>query len=89
MSLYRKISKNLRSQRSEASLCFAIVNIEQNSDRNYRIYSMPIVSQRAQHKFVSANGTLKPGNYILLPLLIEPAGIQLDNTDFTVGLYLK
>lgn len=85
ITLYRKISKNLRIQRSEVSLCLAIVNIQQQNNQNYRIYSIPFLSQRGQHKFVSTNGYLKPGIYLILPLLFNPINKYLDNTEFNIG----
>jgi calpain-15 len=85
ITLHRKISKNLRIQRSEVSLCVAIVNIEEQTNGNYRIYSIPILSQRGQHKFVSTDGYLQPGTYIILPFLFNPINKHMDNTEFNIG----
>ncbi|CAF4918167.1 unnamed protein product, partial [Rotaria sp. Silwood1] len=41
--LHRKISKNLCIQRDNVSLCIAIINMEEHSNGNYRIYSISIV----------------------------------------------
>jgi calpain-15 len=87
ITLHRKISKNLRIQRSEVSLCVAIVNIEEQINGNYRIYSMPILSQRGQHKFVSTDGYLQPGTYVILPFLFNPINKHMDNTEFNIGLF--
>ncbi|CAF1066092.1 unnamed protein product, partial [Didymodactylos carnosus] len=85
ITLYRKISKNLRIQRSEVSLCVAIVSMEQTPV--YRIYSIPIISNRGQHKFVSTDGYLEPGTYVILPLLFNPDNKQLDTTEFTIAVH--
>jgi calpain-15 len=85
ITLHRKISQNLRIQRSEVSLCVAIVNMEQKSAENYRIYSIPIISQRGQHKFVSTDGYLTPGTYVILPFLFNPINKHMDNTEFNIG----
>lgn len=88
ISLHRKISKNLRTQRSEVSLCLAVVNMEDSSTHgHHRIYAMPIVSQRGQHKFISTEGSLKAGTYYILPFLFNPNHIYLDNTDFSLGSF--
>ena len=87
VTLHRKISKNLRIQRSEVSLCVAIVNMEEQENGNARIYSIPILSQRGQHKFVSTDGSLQPGTYLLLPCLFNPINKQMDNTQFTIGQF--
>ncbi|CAF1518163.1 unnamed protein product, partial [Rotaria magnacalcarata] len=55
ITLHRKISKNLRIQQSDASLCVAIVNMEEKAHQNYRICRIPIISQLGQHKFVSTD----------------------------------
>ena len=86
VTLHRKISKNLRIQRSDVSLCIAIINMEEQSKGSYRIYSIPVISQRGQHKFTSTDGHLQPGTYVILPFLFNPVKTQLDNTDFTIGL---
>jgi hypothetical protein len=83
--LHGKISKNLRIERSEVSLCVAIVNIQEQINGNYRIYSIPILSQRGQHKFVSTDGYLQPGTYLILPFLFNPINKQMDNTEFNIG----
>jgi hypothetical protein len=85
ITLHRKISKNLRIQRSDVSLCIAIINMEEQPHGNYRIYSIPIISQRGQHKFVSTDGYLPAGTYVILPLLSNPINKYLDNTEFTIG----
>jgi calpain-15 len=85
ITLHRKISKNLRIERSEVSLCVAIVNIQEQINGNYRIYSIPILSQRGQHKFVSTDGYLQPGTYLILPFLFNPINKQMDNTEFNIG----
>ncbi len=85
ITLYRKISKNLRIQRSDVSLCVAIINMEERSNGNHRIYSIPIVSQRGQHKFISTDGQLQPGIYVILPFLFNQINKYLDNTEFTIG----
>jgi len=85
VTLHRKISKNLRIQRSDVSLCIAIVNVEEQSNGNYRIYSIPVVSQRGQHKFISVNGYLQPGCYVILPFLFNQTNKYLDNKEFTIG----
>jgi len=59
--------------------------MEEQSNGNYRIYSIPIISQRGQHKFVSTDGILQPGTYVILPLLFNPINKYLDNTEFTIG----
>ncbi|CAF0799483.1 unnamed protein product [Adineta steineri] len=87
ITLHRKISKNLRIQRSEVSLCVAIVNIEEQTNKYYRIYSIPILSQRGQHKFVSTDGYLQPGTYMILPLLYNPINKQMDNTEFNIAVH--
>lgn len=87
LTLFRKISKHLRVQRSEVSLCIAIVNIEEQSNGYLRIYSIPIVTQRGQHKFVSTDGSLQKGTYLILPLLFNPTEKSLDNTLFNIGLF--
>ena len=56
IALHRKISKNLRVHRSDVSLCIAIVCIQQQSTDNYRIYAIPTISERGQHKFTSTSG---------------------------------
>jgi calpain-15 len=86
ITLHRKISKNLRIQRSDVSLCIAIISMEEQSSGNYRIYSIPIISQRGQHKFISTDGYLQPGTYVILPFLFNPTNKYLDNTEFTIGL---
>lgn len=86
ITLYRKISKNLRIQRSDVSLCVAIVNVEEKPHGNYRIYSIPMISQHGQHKFVSTDGYLQPGIYLVLPFLINPVHNHVDNTEFSIGL---
>jgi calpain-15 len=88
ITLHRKISKNLRIQRSEVSLCVAIVNVEEQINGNFRIYSMPILSQRGQHKFVSTDGYLQPGSYVILPFLFNPINKHMDNTEFNIGLFV-
>ncbi len=85
ITLHRKISKNLRIQRSDVSLCIAIINMEEQSNGNYRIYSIPIVSPRGQHKFISTDGQLQPGIYVILPFLFNPINKYMDNTEFTIG----
>ena len=87
VTLHRRISKNLRIQRSEVSLCVAIVNMEEQENGNARIYSIPILSQRGQHKFVSTDGSLQPGTYLLLPCLFNPINKQMDNTQFNIGQF--
>ncbi|CAF3593272.1 unnamed protein product [Rotaria sp. Silwood1] len=87
ITLYRKISKNLRIQRSDVSLCVAIVNIEEKTIGNYRIYSIPIISQQGQHKFVSTDGSLQPGTYLILPFLLNPVNKHLDNTEFNIAVH--
>ncbi|UJR38585.1 hypothetical protein I4U23_031249 [Adineta vaga] len=87
ITLHRKISKNLRIQRSEVSLCVAIVNMEERTPGNYRIYSIPILSQRGQHKFVSTDGYLQPGTYLILPFLFNPINKQMDNTEFNIAVH--
>ncbi|CAF1194395.1 unnamed protein product [Adineta ricciae] len=87
ITLHRKISKNLRIQRSEVSLCVAIVSIEERTAGNYRIYSIPILSQRGQHKFVSTDGFLQPGTYLILPFLFNPINKQMDNTEFNIAVH--
>ena len=89
LTLYRKISQNLRIQRSEVSLCVAIVNIEEQSNGYLRIYSIPILSQRGQHKFISTDGYLQPGLYLILPFLFNPINKHMDNTEFNIGLFLS
>ena len=89
VTLYRKITKNLRIQRSEVSLCIAIVNIEEKSNGDYRIYSMPILSEHGQHKFISTDGHLQPGKYVVLPFLFNPANKQIDSMEFTIGLLIE
>ena len=59
--------------------------MEEQSNGNYRIYSMPIISQRGQHKFISTDGFLQPGTYVILPFLFNPINKNLDNTEFTLG----
>ncbi len=86
ITLHRKISKHLRTQRSDVSLCIAIISMEEQSNGNYRIYSIPIVSPRGQHKFVSTDGQLQPGVYVILPILFNQVNKYLDNTEFTIGL---
>lgn len=86
VTIFRKISENHRFERSEMSLCIAIVNVEQQSNGYLRIYSIPIVSQRGQHKFLSTNGFLQPGLYLILPFLFNPINKPLDNTQFNIGL---
>ncbi len=87
ITLHRKISKHLRIQRSDVSLCIAIISMEEQSNGNYRIYSIPIVSPRGQHKFISTDGQLQPGIYVILPILFNPINKYLDNTEFTIGLW--
>ena len=87
LTLHRKISKNLRIQRSEVSLCLAVINLEEQSDGSHRIYAMPIVSQRGQHKFISTDGQLPAGTYWILPLLFNPVEKYLDNTDFNLAIH--
>ena len=89
ITLHRKISKNHRIHRSDVSLCIAVVNVEEQSNGNYRIYSMPIVSPRGQHKFISTNGQLQPGVYIILPFLFNQTNKYFDNREFTIGLFEK
>lgn len=85
ITLHRKISKNLRIHRSDLSLCIAVINMEEQSRGSYRIYSIPIISQRAQHKLISTDGYLSAGAYVILPLLFNPTNKTPDNTDFTIG----
>lgn len=85
ISLHRKIRKNLRVHRSEVSLCIAVVNMDDTSARHFRIYAIPIISQRGQHKFVCTNGHLPKGNYFLLPFLINPTDKPMSTTEFTIG----
>lgn len=59
--------------------------MEENPVGNNRIYAMPIVSQRGQHKFISADGNLSVGTYVILPFLFNPLNKQLDNTEFNIG----
>ncbi|CAF1038399.1 unnamed protein product [Adineta steineri] len=87
IALHRKISKNLRIHRSDVSLCIAIINMEEQPHGNYRIYSIPIISQRGQHKFISTDGYLSPGTYVILPLLSNPINKYLDNTEFTIAIH--
>ncbi|CAF0811244.1 unnamed protein product [Rotaria sordida] len=87
ITLHRKISKNLRIQRSDVSLCVAIVNVEQKSCGNYRISSIPIISQHGQHKFVSTDGCLQPGIYLVLPFLFNPVNKHVDNTEFNIAVH--
>ncbi|CAF1596676.1 unnamed protein product [Rotaria sp. Silwood1] len=87
ITLHRKISKNLRIQRSDVSLCIAVINMEEQSNGNYRIYSMPIVSRRDQHKLISTNGFLQPGTYVILPFLFNQVNKYLDNTEFTIAIH--
>lgn len=88
ISLFRKIDLNLRIQRSELSLCIAIVNVQHKSNGHLRIYSIPIVTQRGQHKFVSTQGLLQPGNYLILPFLFNPTDKPIDNSLFNLGLFV-
>lgn len=85
IALHRKISKNLRIHRSDVSLCIAVINMEEQSYGSYRIYAIPIISQRGQHKFISTDGVLAAGTYTILPLLFNPVNKNLDNTEFTIG----
>ncbi len=85
ITLHRKISKNLRIQRSDVSLCIAIINMEEQSSGNYRIYNIPVLSQRVQHKFISTDGYLQPGYYVILPFLFNQINKFMDNTEFTIG----
>ncbi|CAF1170644.1 unnamed protein product [Rotaria sordida] len=87
ITLHRKISKNLRVQRSDVSLCIAVINMEEQPNGNYRIYSMPIVSRRDQHKLSSTNGFLQPGTYVILPFLFNQVNKYLDNTEFTIAIH--
>jgi hypothetical protein len=59
--------------------------MEEQPPGNYRIYAIPLISQRGQHKFISTDGYLQPGTYVILPLLFNPANKNLDNTEFTIG----
>ncbi|CAF3404385.1 unnamed protein product [Rotaria socialis] len=87
ITLHRKISKHLRVQRSDVSLCLAIINIEEQPNGTHRIYSIPIISQRDQHKFIATDGFLQPGTYVILPLLFNQVNKHLDNTEFTVAIH--
>ena len=78
ITLHRKISNNLRIQRSDVSLCIAIICLEEQTSGNYGIYSIPIVSSRGQHKFVPTNGQLQLARYVILPFLFNPVNKQLD-----------
>ncbi|UJR07608.1 hypothetical protein I4U23_011897 [Adineta vaga] len=87
ITLHRKISKNLRIHRSDVSLCIAVINMEEQPRGNYRIYSIPIISQRGQHKFISTDGYLPAGTYVILPLLFNPTNKYLDTTEFTIAIH--
>ncbi|CAF1562629.1 unnamed protein product [Adineta ricciae] len=87
ITLHRKISKNLRIHRSDLSLCVAVINMEEQSRGSYRIYSIPIISQRAQHKLISTDGYLSAGAYVILPLLFNPTNKIPDNTDYTIAIH--
>ncbi|CAM2708585.1 unnamed protein product [Rotaria socialis] len=87
ITLHRKISKNLRIQRSDVSLCVAIVNMEEKAHGSYRICTIPIISQLGQHKFVSTDGNLQPGNYIILPFLFNPVNKHVDSTEFNIAVH--
>ncbi|UJR08672.1 hypothetical protein I4U23_012930 [Adineta vaga] len=60
--------------------------MEERTPGNYRIYSIPILSQRGQHKFVSTDGYLQPRTYLILPFLFNPINKQMDNTEFNIDL---
>jgi len=88
ITLFRQIQLNLRIQRSQLSISIAIVNVQQKSDGSLRIYSIPVVTQRGQHKFVSTQGFLQPGNYLILPFLFNPTNQPIENTRFNLGLFV-
>ncbi|CAF3625217.1 unnamed protein product, partial [Rotaria sp. Silwood2] len=79
ITLHRKISKNLRIQRSDVSLCVTVINMEEKPNGNYRIYSIPIVSRRGQHKLVSTDGFVQLGSYVILVFLFNQINKYLDN----------
>ena len=85
LTLYRKIKENLRSQRSELTLSIALVNLETQSNGHHRIYSIPILSERGQQKFICAGGSLPAGRYHLLPFLFNPMKKSVDSTEFNLG----
>lgn len=59
--------------------------MEEQSNGIHRIYSIPIVSQRDQHKFISTDGFLHPGTYVILPLLFNQVNKKVENIEFTIG----
>lgn len=87
LTLHRIIDKNHRFQRTDLTLSISVVNIEKQSNGNYRIYSIPIQSQRGQHKFICTSSFLSPGFYYILPFLFDPLNKLNENHLFNLSIH--